>query len=79
MQRGKVAVEDNLTPVRDLLQQKGFEVVSVDRVQDADYVVLTGGDDNIMGIQTIMTKAPVITAEGRTAEEIVAEIERLVR
>lgn len=79
MQRGKIAVDDNLTPVRQLLQQKGYQVIPVDQVGNADYVVVTGGADNLMGIQTTATKAPVIAAQGRTAEDIVAEIEKLLQ
>lgn len=79
MQRAKIAVEDNLTPVRDLLQQKGYEIVSLREVKSADCVVVTGGDDNLMGVQTTLTRAPVIAALGRTAEEIVSLVEQELR
>jgi len=37
-------------------------------------VVVSGGDDNMMGIQTTMTKAPVINAQGLSPQEIVQKI-----
>lgn len=79
MQRGKIAVEENLTPIRNLLREKGYQIVSMDQFSAADCVVVTGGDDNLMGIQTTLTQAPVIAASGKTAEEIVSEIERHLR
>ncbi len=74
----KVAVDDNLTPVRSLLEQEGYQVVPISDLHSADCVVVTGGADNIMGIQTTSTKATIIAAPGMTAEQIVAQVkERL--
>lgn len=50
----------------------------MDRVKDTevDAVVLSGADQNIMGMQNIVTKAPVINASGLSPEEIWNEIQR---
>ncbi|NLW18041.1 MAG: YkuS family protein [Firmicutes bacterium] len=73
MQR-KIAVDANLTPVRNLLEQEGYQVVPLSQLNSADCVVVTGGADNIMGIQTTSTKATIIAAPGMSAEEIVAQV-----
>jgi hypothetical protein len=78
LQQAKIAVDDNLTPVRSLLEQEGYQVVPISDLNSADCVVVTGGADNIMGIQTTSTKATIVAAPGMTAEEIVAQVkERL--
>jgi len=74
-----IAVEDNLTPVRSLLEQAGYQVVPIDKLHSADCIVVTGGSDNIMGIQTTHTKATIVAAPGMTAEEIVAQVEDSLR
>ncbi|MEW6274507.1 MAG: YkuS family protein [Bacillota bacterium] len=67
-----IAVEDNLTGVRDLLEKNGYAVVSLSRQRDADAVVVTGLDNNVLNMQEISTKVPVIDAAGKTPEEILA-------
>jgi hypothetical protein len=37
--------------------------------------VVSGQDDNVMGVKMTQTKAPVIRAEGRTPEEVVRAVE----
>lgn len=78
----RVAVEGALTPVREALEQNGYEVVHLDpqTLTQVDCVVITGMDDNVMGMQDIQTKAQVITAEGKTAEQVMKEVEqRLIK
>ncbi len=79
MNKGKIAVDNNLSPVRSLLQEKGYDVVSMNDYQQADCIVVSGGADNLMGIQTTKTKAPVINAEGKSAQDIVSEVSRYVQ
>jgi len=74
--RKTVAVDRSLTPVRSLLQQQGYSVVDVDNIQQADCVVVSGGADTMLGIETTRAKAPVINAEGRSAQDILAEVKR---
>jgi hypothetical protein len=73
-----IAVENNLSPVQDFLSARGCEVIPVEKAADTrvDAVVVSGGGQNIMGMQDIETKAPVISASGRTPEEIWHEIQR---
>ncbi len=79
MQQAKIAVDENLTPVRSLLEQAGYQVVSIADMSSADCAVVTGGSDNVMGIQTTSTKSTIVAAPGMTAEEIVAMVENSLR
>ncbi|HBK84944.1 MAG TPA: hypothetical protein DDZ53_02810 [Firmicutes bacterium] len=79
MHQAKVAVDENLTPVRSLLEQVGYQVVPISELHSADCVVVTGGADNVMGMQTTHTKATIIATPGMTAEEVVALVEDRLR
>lgn len=76
-----MAVEDSLTPVWHELEDEGFDPVPLD---DADLenvwaVVVSGQDDDVMGIETTETEAPVIVAEGLSPREVVQRLRRLER
>ncbi|MBP2655911.1 MAG: hypothetical protein H6Q73_3480 [Firmicutes bacterium] len=77
MIQGIVAVEPVLTPVIELLETEGYEVVELDEanVQAVDAVIVSGADKNLMNIQDVLTEAPVIIAAGKTAEEVLEELE----
>lgn len=80
--KGKIAVEQNLTPVKDYLTGKGYEVDCI-RISDEntaklakyDAIVVNGLSNNMLGVQDTMTSAVVINASGMTPEEIGKEIE----
>lgn len=75
----KIGVEESLSQVQHELQAKGYEVVTLKNEQDAkgcDCCVITGLDENIMGIQNAVTKGAVINASGRTVEEICNQVEQ---
>lgn len=73
----KVAVEDNLSTVRKALEQKGYTVVSPKSKESVMACVVMGMDNNLMNIQSAVTKAPVIDAAGMTPDQIVSRIEAL--
>lgn len=73
----KVAVEDNLSTIKQVLVQKGFKVVSPESKENVVACIVTGMDNNLMDIQNAVTKAPVINADGMTPEQVVARIESL--
>ncbi len=79
MIQGIIAVEQNLTNVIDLLETEGYEVVSLDQtnLDTVDAIVVSGADINLMSIQDTLTEVPVISAAGKSAEEILDEIDRL--
>lgn len=73
-----IAVEDNLTPVRDFLAAQGCRIIAVERVKDTrvDAVVISGADQNLMGMEDIDTKAPVIDARGLSPQDVWIEIQQ---
>lgn len=79
MIQGIIAVEQNLTNVIDLLETEGYEVVALDQsnLDSVDAVVVSGADINLMNIQDTLTEVPVISAAGKSAEEVLDEIDRL--
>lgn len=79
MIQGIIAVEQSLTNVIDLLETEGYEVVSLDQtnLDTVDAIVVSGADINVMNMQDTLTEVPVISAAGKSAEEILDEIDRL--
>ncbi|KYD08490.1 YkuS family protein [Heyndrickxia sporothermodurans] len=74
----KIGVEQSLTNVSEALRQKGYEVVELKNEQDAkgcDCCVVTGGDNNVMGIQDVIIEGSVIDATGLSADEICHKVE----
>lgn len=78
----KVAVENSLTPISDYLSKKGYNVDSIDLskeyskgMEKYDAVVVTGLNENFLGIEDTNTKAVVIDAKGLTAEQVYSRLE----
>ncbi|OLO40709.1 hypothetical protein BTR23_04340 [Alkalihalophilus pseudofirmus] len=75
----KIGVEQSLTDVQQELQSRGYDVVQLKQEQDAkgcDCCVITGQDQDMMGIQNTITAGSVISAQGMTAEEICQQVEQ---
>ena len=54
----KIGVDPALTNVKQLLLEKGYEVIDLESEADAekcDFCVITGMDTNIMGISNVIT------------------------
>ncbi|SCY04797.1 YkuS family protein [Alkaliphilus peptidifermentans] len=80
--KNRIAVEHSLTDVRDYLQQKGYEVESLENGKDLnrfDAIVVTGQESNVLGIEDAVTKSPVITARGQSAELVYDEIKKRLK
>ena len=74
----RVGVEQSLTDVQEALQARGHEVVQLSQEQDAagcDCCVVTGQDENMMGMQDTSIEGSVINAHGMNAEEICEAID----
>ncbi len=76
----KIAVEQGLRPFQQALETAGFLVVEIKDPNDvnrhgAQAVVVSGMDRDFMGIDD-SRRSPVITAAGRTPEEVVREVRR---
>jgi len=80
----KILVEEDLTPIRKYLENKGFDVETINDNSDLkekdlknlQAIVISGHDMNMLGMHDIKTKAIVVNAEGRTPEEVYEEIKR---
>lgn len=72
----KIAVQKNLTPVKNYLENQGYQVQEFEgnasqvAKDNMDAIVITGQDQNILGNETISTKVPIIEARGMKPQEI---------
>jgi len=74
----KIGVEASLSNIKQVLQEKGYEVVELKQESDAancDCCVVSGLDSNVMGMHDTVTQAPVIEAKGLSAEEVCQQVE----
>lgn len=79
----KIAVEKGLTPVREYLEDHGYSVETIefgDQIEaqndDYDAIVLTGLNNNSLGINETFTNAPIINATGMTPEEVHEQLQQ---
>jgi hypothetical protein len=78
----KIAIEPNLTPIKDFLSDKGYNVENINFGESTtraainyDAFIVTGIDTNFMGINDTNSKAVVINAKGMTAEQVFHELQ----
>ncbi len=76
-----IAIEPNLTPVKEFLTEKGFKVESINIDDNStsdlskyDAFIVNGMDTNSMGISDTQTRVPVINADGLTTEQVYNEL-----
>lgn len=75
MMRKIVAVEEGLSSsIKSALEKEGYTVVKPGTDGKIDATVITGIDDNVMGMQDITGKSVVIEATGKTANEILRDL-----
>jgi hypothetical protein len=80
----KVAIQKGLSPIKDYLCEEGYTVKEfTNRKKNAgnflnryDSVVVTGENQNIMGVENTISSTPIIEATGMTGEEVKKQIER---
>ena len=77
----RVAVDDALRPVKEQLLAGGFDVVRLAGgvPGDVQAIVVNGLDDNLMGRQDIVSRVPIVNADGLTPEEVAAEVSRRIQ
>lgn len=74
----RIGVEETLTDVKQALQEKGYKIVdlySEEDVDGCDCCVISGLDENIMGMTTASIAGPVINADGQNAEDVCQMVE----
>jgi len=75
--RETVAIEEGIQGLRTHLEQEGFQVVDLsDKPNNADAIILSGMDENIMGVETRVSEGFVINARGRQPEEIIYDLKK---
>ena len=76
-----IGVEESLSNVEAVLAAKGYEVRKIRNEEDAkncDCCVITGQDENIMGISNVVSEGSVINARGLSADEVCQRVEKLL-
>lgn len=80
MTNKRVAIEANLSNVRQYLEGQGYQCDTLDANSAAGQgyaaLVVSGADKNLMGIQDTVTKAPVINAEGLRPDEVAQRLQQ---
>jgi len=74
----RIGVAPNLTNVKEALTEMGHEIIDIHNENDAkncDYAVISGVDENMMGIADVTTPGSVINAQGASTDEVCQMIE----
>lgn len=74
----KVAVENNLHSVGQYFHNNGFQVDLFDdseldtigAVSNYDAIIISGMNQNFMGVEDVFTNTPIVSVEGMTPEEV---------
>ncbi|MFT9486342.1 YkuS family protein [Tepidibacillus infernus] len=73
----RVAMEQSLNYLKDYLTSQGVEVTDLNQqTGQVDAVIISGQDKDVMGMEDITSKVPVINARGLTPEEVYQAINR---
>lgn len=75
-----IGIEESLSNVEDALRAKGYQVVQLRTEEDArkcDCCIVTGQDNNFMGISDIETAGSVIDARGLSADEVCQHVDTM--
>lgn len=70
----KVAVDEGLSGIRELLALEGYEVVHPEEAVGAVALVTNGLQENMLNMQEVTFSGPVIDARGKTPAEILAAV-----
>lgn len=78
----EIGIERSLSDIKSLLEQNNYNVVEMDNANSDtkraqkkfDAIIVSGLDSNFLGMQDTLSNTPVITADGKTAEEVYSEL-----
>ncbi len=78
LSRAKVAIEGQLSPFSRVLKEAGYDVIPLDdrALSTAQAIVVQGTDNNFLGMEDPLTRAPVINADGMTPNQVLDAVER---
>lgn len=82
-----IGIQKGLSTVRDYLKNNGYSVYEVDTtnitssttLQSFDALVVSGVNDNIMGIDNTDAKIPVINANGLAPVDVKNQLDQTLR
>lgn len=76
----KIAVERSLTNVHQALQGSGFQTVELDLATTSEVgaIVISGQDQNFLGMHDTDSAIPVINAEGLTADDVLKAVKKRI-
>ncbi|MDK2930829.1 MAG: hypothetical protein PWR07_960 [Bacillota bacterium] len=75
--KGIIAVSEALSDYREMLEEEGYQVVSLEEGLDvADAVLISGMDVDHSGISAIDTEAPVLDVTGKHPDEVLRALAR---
>ncbi len=83
----KIAVQMGLDPIKNYLCEQGYTVKEFDNkkknagnfLNRYDAVIVTGENQNIMGVEDTISSTSIIDATGMTGEEVKQQIEIINR
>ncbi len=75
----KVAIAEGLTGLDDYFHRRGYTVVPPEEADNSVALVISGATQDFTGVQERALKVPVISAEGKTPDEIFSQVERVSR
>lgn len=79
----RIAVEGNLENVKHMLITQGYEVSTIGEnrndLENFDAIVISGQDQNLMGITETYTRVPVIDATGKSPEQVYDQLKERLR
>lgn len=78
-QNNMIAVEDSLSNVRKALEAQGYQTVDMNHSSGAVCLVVSGMDQNLMGMQDLEQNVPIVIAKGKSAEEVVEDVRNLTQ
>lgn len=78
MARATVAIEGQLSPFSRVLREAGYDVIPLndEALHRAQAIVVQGTDNNFLGMEDPLSKAPVINADGMTPDQVLGAVER---
>jgi Uncharacterised protein family (UPF0180) len=80
----RVAIEASLTPIQEYLSQRGVQCETLEGTNanvatqnQYTAIVISGVDQNMMGMQDVVHNCPVINAKGLTPEEVYQRLQNI--
>lgn len=79
----RVAVERGLDPVRAYLEEQGCQVVELESESAGDTqaacMCVTGGDNNVMGMQDVVADCPIVSCDGLSPEQVYERVKTYIQ